>query len=219
MSMAKSSNITHNKLILLFAFIFGCIFTVGIYTLKSVVSDDANSKVGSLKASNPITFQSNKVPLQFQYPSSWPLIYDEIPVKFGKSINSLEALSFGKKDSNGLSQSYGYIEVYTQEKINNLDDYIKYVENSRYEYVKGKNVLLPKPKISYSSIGGELAATIYDPSSLEQLAAGEENLDFIVVRGGLIYHFVKLFRYEESTSAPTSSELFKQMLKTVQFVN
>lgn len=175
-----------------------------------------------------VEMKSKRVPLTFEYPSAWPITFEPdnqfiIDNQFfdwknvGEHLDE-ENIDFDREwNRSAGGNRLGYIAVFRQAGIQTLADYVKYVDVPSELYSKGTVVKIPRPKIVYSKVGTEDAVTVVDTSGGAFLDSPNVNLNFIVVKEGLIYQIAATKSDVFMQDEEKNTALFKQMLATMRF--
>lgn len=196
-----------------------------------IVTSDATIKNIEWK-----TITSERAKFSFKYPSSWPITflseeklqddnraYDETnidPMEDYKNILKIEAIDFSEKFENGNLDKYGSIFVQKQTRINSLDDYIKYYDVESKVWGKGQTAVIPRPKIKYSVIAGEVAATFFTQDGfLADLSSTNTDLEYRIFKNGLIYYFAASKSDRFIQNEELNIQIFKNIIESVKFLN
>lgn len=200
------------------------------------------NKIGLSKNREPLpsdktewkTIISERAKFSFKYPASWPidfesdedlkldnLEYDENNTDQKKDYKNrfkIEGIDFTEKwYRNAGGERYGFISVWKQTGINTLDDYIKYVDKESEVWSKGAMIKIPRPKIGYSVISNEVTITEHIQANLARLDSPNDDLDFIIVKNGLIYRFAALESDRFMQNETENSKIFRGIISSIKF--
>jgi hypothetical protein len=210
-----------------------------LYNNRSINNETGSSKsTPSLSGDNLEwrTVTSERARLSFKYPSTWPLDFEsEEELKKEQSFygeNSpdyylypIEFIDFTEKwYRNAGGERYGFISVGKQRNVTTLDDYVKFIDNPEEvleDLVKGVPIKYknPRPKIKYSVIGGEVAVTEYPQGDFARLDSPNDDLNFIVVKNGLIYRFSALKSDRFTQNEEQNTKIFRDIISSVKFLD
>lgn len=176
------------------------------------------------------TITSERAKFSFKYPSTWPIDFEsEEELKIDQSyydenspddMYDIENVDFTEKwYRNAGGERYGFIAVRKQKGITTLDDYVKYIDKETEIWAKGVTTKIPRPKIKYSVIGGDVAVTEYPQDAFARLDSPNVDLNFIVVRNGLIYRFAAFKSDRFMQNEEQSSKVFREIISSVKFLD
>lgn len=172
--------------------------------------------------------ESKRAAFSFKYPTSWPINIDSDEKlnqsRFFYKENEpfskydVEAIEFAEECKTDCAlASYGYINVWKENGINTLDDYLqKYAKESRV-FSKGGWRPVPRPNIKYSTIGGEVAITLNPQDTSISLNSPEFESDYCVVKNGLIYRFQRSHSTLFEKDKELNTGIFNEILASVKF--
>lgn len=240
-SLAKSKvNYWAISTIVLLFVAFLELFLFNKETILSRLNNDQliNSKTGSAGNTTSVsvnklewkTITSERAKFSFKYPTIWPIDFE--PEEALKDDNSnydendaddkfyVENIDFTEKWYRSAGgERYGFIAVWKQKGIDTLDNYVKYIDKETEIWAQGVTTKIPRPKINYSVIGGEVAVTEYPQGSFAHLESPNFDLDFIVARNGLIYRFAALKSDRFVQNEEQNSKIFLEIISSVKFMD
>lgn len=177
-----------------------------------------------------IRVDSERVPLSFLYPVDSPLAFaengdleqnnqsfDSESTESSRDDFDLESIEFHKDwYRNAGGERLGRIDVYKQNGVQDLDDYIKYIDKETEFEARGQKVVIPRPKILYSIVGGEVAITVV-PATRGTFDNTHKKFDYIVVKDGLIYSIGANKSETFMKNEQRNEEIFQEIISSIKF--
>lgn len=178
------------------------------------------------------TVISERGKFSFDYPTDWPIsfISDEdlqsdnenhalAPDEPMKRVD-IESIDFNEEwERNAGGKRYGIILVWKQPGIETLDDYVKSVDKEFELFSKGRTIPIPRPKIRYSVIGGEVAVTEIAQGDFATPWSISEVNNYVVVHNGLIYRIYASGNDRFKIDLDNNLAKFNHIISTFKFTD
>jgi len=136
-----------------------------------------------------------------------------------KSENEIEVenIDFQEKWNRAAGDKrLGWINVRKLKNIS-LEEYVKEIDKETILKSLGREIIVPAPKITFTTIGGEKAILVESKSELANFS--KSIFDYRVVRNGLLYRFVVSASERFLENKEENSTTFQKIISTVEFNN
>lgn len=167
-------------------------------------------------------FESKRANFQFKYPSYQPISIatDDDLVMLEKV--GVEALRLEKSPErfvwNASLSDPGFIEVYEDKTIHNIDEFEKQRNESYEKLSPAWKKITPRPEIEHITIDGEEAIKIIDKDS--ELAFRMPHTTYILVKNNLIYDITFYPSFAENDAERVRwEEAYKMVLSSFKFTD